>query len=76
MCLIRCRCRRGTRANGALADLIPGQFLSMLRQGRTPWRNVLAEVEDAIRSYVAGWPEERVEDRAGLRLRLYREQSI
>jgi hypothetical protein len=60
----------------ALADLVPGWWIADLRRGRTPWRAVLAEVALAVAEYAEGWPPERLEDRARLRLRLHREQGV
>lgn len=60
----------------ALADLVPGWFLKHLRRERVSWRAILEEVRGAIQTYAEDWPCDRLEDRARLRLRLYRERGI
>lgn len=60
----------------ALADLVPGWWIRMVRRSRTPWRSVLREIESAILSWGEGWPQERLRDRAQLRLELYRTAGI
>jgi len=60
----------------ALADLVPGWFIDQLRSGQMSWGAILAEVRGAIRAYAEEWPCDRLEDRARLRLRLYRECGI
>lgn len=60
----------------ALADLVPGWWIAQVRRGRTPWRAVRAEIATAVAEYAERWPGERRVDRAGLRLRLFREQGV
>lgn len=60
----------------ALADLVPGWWIRMVRRSRTPWRSVLHEIGVAISSWGEGWPEQRLRDRAQLRLDLYRRQGV
>lgn len=60
----------------AVADLVPGWLIGMFRKGRTPWYDVLTEIRDCIADWAEGWPAERLEDRAQLRLRLYRECGV
>jgi hypothetical protein len=61
----------------ALADLVPGWMLTDLRRSRMPWRDVLDEVRYAVRESSSDeWSAERIEDRAALRLRLFREYGI
>lgn len=60
----------------ALADLVPGWWIADVRKGQTPWRRVHAEVAYAIGEYAESWTEERLEDRARLRLGLFRERAV
>lgn len=61
----------------ALADLIPGWLLRFMWRDYRSWREVLAGVRGAIMTECAAdWPRDRLEDRARLRLRLYREYGI
>ncbi len=63
----------------AMADLIPGRVIRDLRRGRYPmrWAHVVEELEDIIRTLITDeWDEERVQDRARLRLLLFREHGI
>jgi len=58
----------------ALADVVPWYMLGEHRKARTGWgaiRQVLCRV---IREHTVDWPEERVLDRAELRLALYRSE--
>lgn len=60
----------------AFADLVPGWWIRMLRDGGETWNSVRNE----IRAYVADFSDGRsvdwVDDRAVLRMRLFRECSI
>lgn len=60
----------------ALADLVPGWWIAGVRRGRTPWREVRAEVAGAVAAYAESWPAERLQDRAMLRVRLFRDRGI
>lgn len=61
----------------ALADLVPTSYLGTLRKIRIPWREIRSDLEQQIvELWGPDWPRARVEDRAGLRLRLYREHGI
>ncbi|HEX2091814.1 MAG TPA: hypothetical protein VHG28_05395 [Longimicrobiaceae bacterium] len=60
----------------ALADLVPGWWIADVRRGNTPWRQVRAEITLAIAEYAESWSGERLEDRAALRLRLFRDRGI
>jgi len=61
----------------ALADLIPGRLIETLRRARLSWRDIGAEIEAEIRErWGPDWPWARVDDRARLRLRLYRECGL
>lgn len=56
----------------AVADLAPAWFVSQLRGARRPWRHVEMEVQRAFRELTVGWSEERLRDRARLRVAMYR----
>ena len=60
----------------ALADAVPGWWISRALRQLGSWR----AVHDAVARCVAGlatvWPPERTADRAALRLRLFRETGI
>lgn len=60
----------------ALADLAPFWMLDDLRGGRTSWGAIKQALCRAIRVHTLDWPEERVFDRATLRLTLYREYGL
>lgn len=60
----------------ALADLVPGWWIADVRRGRTPWRRVKAEVALAVAEYAECWPPERLVDRVGLRVKLFRERGV
>lgn len=61
----------------ALADLVPAWLLRSLRRQRMSWRALLREMRAMIVSaYAEDWPEERLADRASLRLRLFREFDL
>jgi len=56
----------------ALVDLFPFYVIDDLLKGRTSWGAILQGLCRTIRQYTSGWPEERVLDRARLRIALYR----
>lgn len=62
----------------SLADLIPRMLIDVLkRRQRLTWGQVTEELADEIRQrWGRQWPEARVDDRAKLRVRLYREHGI
>lgn len=60
----------------AFADLVPGSWIGLMRELSGSWRSTLEEVRRALLQYAEDWPVDRLEDRAWLRLRLYRECSI
>jgi hypothetical protein len=61
----------------ALADLVPGWLIGSLRRQRMPWKGVLEEVRRAIVALCTEeWPDERLRDRAQLRVALYRRSGI
>ena len=61
-----------------LADLIPRMLIEVLKKRmRLTWGQVTEEVADEIRQrWGRAWPEARVDDRAKLRVRLYREHAV
>lgn len=60
----------------AVADLVPGWFMRQIRAGRRPWRQIRLEVVQAFRALTDGWSEERLLDRARLRVELYRRHAL
>ncbi|MDQ3556864.1 MAG: hypothetical protein M3409_08815 [Gemmatimonadota bacterium] len=60
----------------ALADLLPGRWIEELRAGGVARRGVRAEIAVAITGYAERWTAERLRDRAGFRLRLFRERAV
>lgn len=60
----------------ALADLFPAHMIETLRSSRTPWRAIRHALIRSIRHHTINWPEARVDDRADLRLVLYRAHGI
>ena len=60
----------------AVADLVPTWYVRQLRQKRRPWNRVELEIKQAFRELTAGWSEQRLNDRARLRLLLYREHGL
>jgi hypothetical protein len=59
----------------ALADLIAIEEVRRCRRGRTLWE-ALEELDTYVRSWAPGWPDERVRDRALLRMILFRTHGI
>lgn len=60
----------------ALAGLVPGWFLRSLRREGMSWMRVGAEIRDLIAAaHGSHWRAERVEDRAALRLELFRRRG-
>jgi hypothetical protein len=59
----------------ALADLVPFHHVAALRRGNS-WRVVRAEVAALVRMHTLAWPDERVDDRASMRVALYRQLSL
>ena len=59
----------------ALADLVPFHQVSALRRGNS-WRVVRTEVAALVRMHTHEWPDERVDDRAAMRVALYRELGL
>ena len=60
----------------AVADLVPGWAIQQMRGKRRPWAHVRLEVLQSFRELTVGWSEERLRDRAGLRVELWRELGI
>ena len=60
----------------ALADLVPGWWIAGVRRGGTPWAEVRREVALAVAEYAEAWPADRRDDRAALRLALFRTHGI
>jgi len=60
----------------AVADLVPAWLIRQLRGSRRPWHLVRLEVQQAFRELTVGWSEERIRDRARLRVELYRERGM
>ncbi len=60
----------------ALADLVPGWWIADVRKGQTPWRRVKAEVALAVAEYAEVWRPDRLVDRVGLRVKLFRERAV
>jgi hypothetical protein len=56
----------------AVSDLVPAWLVRQLQGGRRPWAHLRLEVQQAFRELTVGWSEERLRDRAGLRVALYR----
>src|SRR5690606_10874752 len=58
----------------ALADLVPTSYLRSLRSIPLRWNEIREDLAQMIREqWGADWPEARIDDRAALRLRLFRE---
>ena len=60
----------------ALIDLLPWWSLDEARRRRLTWREMRQDCCQAIRYFTLDWPEERVLDRADLRLALYRTRRL
>lgn len=60
----------------ALADLFPAWQIEELRRARVGWRAVAHAISRAIRRFTLEWPEQRVGDRAALRIALYRLKGL
>jgi hypothetical protein len=59
----------------ALADLVPFHHVGALRRGGS-WKAVRGEVSALARLHTLDWPRERVDDRAAMRVALYRELGL
>jgi hypothetical protein len=60
----------------AVTDLTPTRWLEWLRGGRRRWKLLELEVKQAFRELTDGWSEQRLNDRAQLRVLLYRKHGI
>lgn len=60
----------------AMADLFPFWMLDDLRKARSSWGALRQALCRSFRMHTADWPEERVVDRADLRLALYRVRGL
>lgn len=60
----------------ALADAVPGWWLSQVRGLVRSWRRTRAEVRSAIQDWASGWPPDRLDDRVALRIALFRTCGI
>jgi hypothetical protein len=60
----------------ALADAVPGRLILEVVGVRCSWGAVRGEIARCIAELAPAWPADRLQDRAGLRLRLFRECGI
>jgi Zn-dependent peptidase ImmA (M78 family) len=60
----------------AVADLTPTRWVEWMRGGGRPWKHLTLEVKQAFRELTEGWSEQRLNDRAKLRVELYRKCGI
>ena len=60
----------------AIADLVPARMLTHLRGTGRRWSVLELEVQQAFRELTGGWSAQRVQDRAALRVRLFREHGL
>lgn len=60
----------------AIADLVPAWQIEELRRSRVGWRQLQHHVCRALRRFTLNWPEDRVGDRASLRMALYRQAGL
>ena len=60
----------------AVADLVPTWYVRQLRGRRRPWKHTELEIKQAFRELTEGWSEQRLNDRARLRLLLFREHGF
>jgi len=60
----------------ALADAVPGWWLTRVTQGCRSWNAVRDAVARRVCAAAPAWPPERVYDRADLRLRLFCDEGI
>lgn len=60
----------------ALADLVPWCDISAMREGRAGWHTIEEEIVRVVRHSTIGWSPARVEDRARLRMLLYRTRAL
>ena len=60
----------------ALTDLVPAWLVRQFRGRSRPWAHVRLEVQQAFRELACGWSEERIRDRARMRVELFRELGM
>jgi hypothetical protein len=60
----------------ALADAVPGRWISRVVGARRSWNAARGEIARCIADLAPAWPVDRLHDRADLRLRLFRENGI
>ncbi|HEX6750157.1 MAG TPA: hypothetical protein VF092_22885 [Longimicrobium sp.] len=60
----------------ALADAVPGWWISRVMRRTCSWGHVHEEIAACCEELAPAWPAERVHDRARLRLRLFRQTGI
>lgn len=60
----------------ALADVVPGWWIRQVRGVVRSWKRTRDEVRIAIAGYADGWPPDRLDDRAQLRVSLYKEATL
>lgn len=60
----------------AVADLTPTKWMDWMRGRGRPWKHLTLEVKQAFRELTEGWSEQRLNDRAKLRVELYRKRGI
>lgn len=60
----------------AITDLTPTSWVKWIRGGRRPWQYVTLEVKQAFRELTEAWSEQRLNDRAKLRVLLFRDYGI
>jgi Zn-dependent peptidase ImmA (M78 family) len=60
----------------AIADLFPWCDIAGLREHRSTWRVIEDHIVRLLRRLTFGWPEERISDRARLRILLFRRVAL
>ncbi|HEX9939129.1 MAG TPA: hypothetical protein VGB15_18445 [Longimicrobium sp.] len=60
----------------ALADAVPGWWISGVARGHGAWRDVRRGIAERIARLAPAWPPDRVHDRAELRMRLFCDGGI
>lgn len=60
----------------ALADVIPFWLIEDLKRGMTGWRPLRKWIHKTVGHHTVGWTDGRLDDRATLRIGLYRNEGI
>jgi hypothetical protein len=60
----------------ALADTVPGWWIARVARRPFTWAAVRGEIARCAAELAPAWPPDRVDDRADLRLRLFRQCGI